>query len=217
MNLKEKYQYLSVQAKAPIWFTMCSFIQKGISFITVPIFTRLMSTEQYGIYTVYLSWLQILTILTSLYLFNGVYDNAMVKFEEHRDEYTSSMQGLTFVITSIIFVLFCCTSSVWENITGLPKILIILMFIEALVTPALSYWSGRQRFEYRYKLLVVVTLLQALLNPIISLILISVIEKTALVRIIGIVFVQLLICCPIIIIQFVKGKNFTVKRIGIML
>lgn len=211
MNLKEKYQYLSVQAKATIWFTMCSFIQKGISFITVPIFTRLMSTEQYGIYTVYLSWLQILTILTSLYLFNGVYDNAMVKFEEHRDEYTSSMQGLTFVITSIIFVLFCCTSSVWENIIGLPKILIILMFIEALVTPALSYWSGRQRFEYRYKLLVVVTLLQALLNPIISLILISVIEKTALVRIIGIVFVQSLICCPIIIIQFVKGKKFYCK------
>ena len=89
MNLKEKYQYLSVQAKATIWFTMCSFIQKGISFITVPIFTRLMSTEQYGIYTVYLSWLQILTILTSLYLFNGVYDNAMVKFEDylHPEQY----------------------------------------------------------------------------------------------------------------------------------
>ena len=76
---------LSVQAKAALWFTICSFLQKGISFITVPIFTRLMSTEEYGTYTVYLSWLQILTIMTSLYLFNGVYDNAMAKYEKQRD------------------------------------------------------------------------------------------------------------------------------------
>ena len=31
-----------------------------------------MTSEQYGTYIVYLSWLQILTIFTSLYLFNGV-------------------------------------------------------------------------------------------------------------------------------------------------
>ena len=84
MNITSKYRSLSVQAKAALWFTICSFLQKGISFITVPIFTRLMSTEEYGTYTVYLSWLQILTIMTSLYLFNGVYDNAMAKYEKQR-------------------------------------------------------------------------------------------------------------------------------------
>ena len=91
MNITSKYRSLSVQAKAALWFTICSFLQKGISFITVPIFTRLMSTEEYGTYTVYLSWLQILTIMTSLYLFNGVYDNAMAKYEKQRDEYTSCL------------------------------------------------------------------------------------------------------------------------------
>ena len=48
MNITSKYRSLSVQAKAALWFTICSFLQKGISFITVPIFTRLMSTEEYG-------------------------------------------------------------------------------------------------------------------------------------------------------------------------
>ena len=107
MNITSKYRSLSVQAKAALWFTICSFLQKGISFITVPIFTRLMSTEEYGTYTVYLSWLQILTIMTSLYLFNGVYDNAMAKYEKQRDEYTSAMQGLTLVITGAVFALYC--------------------------------------------------------------------------------------------------------------
>ena len=116
MNITSKYRSLSVQAKAALWFTICSFLQKGISFITVPIFTRLMSTEEYGTYTVYLSWLQILTIMTSLYLFNGVYDNAMAKYEKQRDEYTSAMQGLTLVITGAVFALYCFTSGFWEKI-----------------------------------------------------------------------------------------------------
>lgn len=113
MNITSKYRSLSVQAKAALWFTICSFLQKGISFITVPIFTRLMSTEEYGTYTVYLSWLQILTIMTSLYLFNGVYDNAMAKYEKQRDEYTSAMQGLTLVITGAVFALYYFTSGFW--------------------------------------------------------------------------------------------------------
>ena len=165
MNITSKYRSLSVQAKAALWFTICSFLQKGISFITVPIFTRLMSTEEYGTYTVYLSWLQILTIMTSLYLFNGVYDNAMAKYEKQRDEYTSAMQGLTLVITGAVFALYCFTSGFWEKILNLPKSMILLMFLEALLSPALSYWSGRQRFEYRYRILVCVTILQALMNP----------------------------------------------------
>ena len=77
-----KYRNISVQAKAALWFTICNFLQKGISFIVVPIFTRIMSTEEYGTYTVYISWYQILNIISSLYLFNGVYDNALSLFDE---------------------------------------------------------------------------------------------------------------------------------------
>ena len=212
MNITSKYRSLSVQAKAALWFTICSFLQKGISFITVPIFTRLMSTEEYGTYTVYLSWLQILTIMTSLYLFNGVYDNAMAKYEKQRDEYTSAMQGLTLVITGTVFALYCFTSGFWEKILNLPKSMILLMFLEALLSPALSYWSGRQRFEYRYRILVCVTILQALMNPIASLVLIRINGGTAMMRILGIVGVQICICVPIIVFQFCKGKEFFSKE-----
>lgn len=215
MNITSKYRSLSVQAKAALWFTICSFLQKGISFITVPIFTRLMSTEEYGTYTVYLSWLQILTIMTSLYLFNGVYDNAMAKYEKQRDEYTSAMQGLTLVITGAVFALYCFTSGFWEKILNLPKSMILLMFLEALLSPALSYWSGRQRFEYRYRILVCVTILQALMNPIASLVLIRMNGGTAMMRILGIVGVQICICVPIIVFQFCKGSVSTPLQITI--
>ena len=126
--------------------------------------------------------------------------------------YTSAMQGLTLVITGAVFALYCFTSGFWEKILNLPKSMILLMFLEALLSPALSYWSGRQRFEYRYRILVCVTILQALMNPIASLVLIRMNGGTAMMRILGIVGVQVCICVPIIVFQFCKGKEFFSKE-----
>ena len=41
--LKNRYKSLPDQAKAALWFTISNFIQSGISYISTPIFTRIMS------------------------------------------------------------------------------------------------------------------------------------------------------------------------------
>lgn len=46
-KLVKKYTDLPIQVKASMWFFVCAFLQKGISFITTPIFTRLLSTSEY--------------------------------------------------------------------------------------------------------------------------------------------------------------------------
>ncbi|MDT6809456.1 oligosaccharide flippase family protein, partial [Enterococcus faecium] len=40
--------------------------------ITTPIFTRVLSTEQYGLYSTYLSWESLLLMITSLSLFKAM-------------------------------------------------------------------------------------------------------------------------------------------------
>ena len=197
-----------MQAKAAIWFTLCSILQKGISSITVPIFTRLLTTEQYGIYSLYLSWLQILTIVTSLYLYYGVFNNAMVKYEGDRDRYISSMQGLTITITAVVFFVYLAFHQIWSKALGLASIVIILMFIEMAVTPALSFWSGRQRFEYKYKRLVVVTLGKSFANPLLGLIAVMFADDKATARIASVVIVEVIFCGAIMVKQFKDGKCF---------
>ena len=91
----QKYKNLPVVARATGWFVICSLIQKGISFLTTPNFTRLMSTEQYGLFSVYTSWLQILTIISTIRLDYSVFNKGMSKYPEDRDGYASSMLGLT--------------------------------------------------------------------------------------------------------------------------
>lgn len=202
----DKYKKLSVQVKAAMWFAACSILQKGVSFIVVPLFTRLLTTEQYGTYSLYLSWLQILTIITSLYLYYGVFTNGMNNFDKDRDRYISSMQGLTLTITGIVFLLFLVASSTWSKMLELAPHLIFMMFIEMAVTPALSFWSGRQRFEYKYRRLVLVTLGKSIANPILGLILVSCAEDKASARILSVVITEVVFCGSIMIIQFIKGK-----------
>lgn len=53
VKIRGIYNKLNIGIKASIWFMFCNIIQKGITMLTVPIFTRLLSTEEYGIYSVY--------------------------------------------------------------------------------------------------------------------------------------------------------------------
>lgn len=208
MNIIDKYKKMSVQAKAGIWFVLCSCLQKGISFITVPIFTKLLTSEEYGTYSVYLSWLHIISIITSLNLFYGVLDNGMSKFDKDRDRFISSMQGLTITITTVFLLIFVAASDFWAGLLHLAPIYILLMFVEMYLTPCIMFWSGRQRFEYRYKRLVIITFSKSLANPLLGIIMVFLMKDRALARVISVVIVESAFCLVILIVQFLKGKVF---------
>lgn len=206
------YDKMGLPAKAAIWFTFCNIMQKGISMITVPIFTRILSTEEYGIFSIYLSWLNILVIFTSLNLYYGVFNNAMLKFENDRNRYISSMQGLIIVITFIFFLVYMLGKNFFNKVIGLSTVFVILMFMEVLVTPSLQLWSTKQRFDYKYKMLVTITLVKSLLNPIFGMIAIVITQQGAIARISSAVVLELIFCGSIMVYQFIKGKAFYVKK-----
>ena len=58
--------------KAGTWYTICTFILKGLTFITTPIFTRLMSEEAVGSYANFAAWVTILTSVATLDLYTSV-------------------------------------------------------------------------------------------------------------------------------------------------
>ena len=73
LNLFEKFKNLSVSLKATIVFGISSFVISGINYITTPIFTRLLSTSEYGVIAVYNSWISILQVFATLTLiFPGI-------------------------------------------------------------------------------------------------------------------------------------------------
>lgn len=211
-GLLEKYKKIPVPVRASAWFVICSILQRGISFITVPIFTRLMTTEQYGVYSTYISWYTILLVFTSLNLFYGVFNNAMLKYEDQLDKYISSMQGLIIVITGGFFVLYMIFHDFFNNLFGMSTQLMLLLFLELLFTPALLFWTSHNRFNYRYRKVIIVTLIKSILNPCLGVILVLLSEQKDIARVISTVLVEIIICGIIAAYQFYKGKCFYNKE-----
>lgn len=205
---KNKYASMSTAVKAALWFTVCNLIQRGINFLTMPIFTRIMPTADYGTYTIYNSWYSIIVIFASLNLSSFVFSKGMVKYNEDRDTFELSLQSLNLTITAGLFLLYLIMHKFVNQFTGLSTIIMYLMFAEIAVEPSIHYWTARNRFEYKYKHVVGVTLGIALSNLILGIILVLLLPDPALARILSIVVVAIIFGTVFIISIIKKAKNY---------
>ena len=209
-NFIDQYQKMSVVAKSALWFTFATVLQKGVSFITVPIFTRIMSTEQYGIFSVYLSWISVLTILGGMEFHTCIYINNLSKMdsEQEKNELAVSLIDLSFIITASWLVIYLIAMDFWDSVLGIPKEIVILMFIEVFFIPVVNLWSTKQRYNYGYKILVTWTVGQVVLNALLGIVfvLLSNSEYQALARVLSIALVQV-IFGVFLIISYVKRAH----------
>lgn len=203
-KLLKKYNDIPIVAKATIWFMFCSIIQKCISLLTTPIFTRLMTTTQYGQYSVYSSWLQIFTIITTLRLNYAVFNKGMSKYKSDRDSYTSTMQSFTALLTIFCFFIYLIFHNQINRLTELPTFIMVAMFLELLVEPAISFWSIRKRYEYIYKPVVFRTLIMAVLNASIGVVAVVLSDEKGYARILTCVLVNV---CFGMILFYANFKN----------
>ena len=179
-----KYRSLPEAVKASLWFTICSILQKGISFITVPIFTRMLATEEYGIISLFGAWQNILTIFATLNLSNQIFNNGMVKYEKDQDGYTTAMLGLSNFATVLVFMLYLIFHTSLDRIFELPMSAIIMMFIGFFFSAATSLWTVHQRYKFKYKLLCLVTLIISLGSALLGVLFVR-LESVGLARIWG--------------------------------
>lgn len=212
-RLLDKYKSLSAPVKSSVWFIICNILQKGISFITVPIFTRLLTTEQYGIFSVYNSWYSIISILATLNLSAGVYNNCLTKYPNERDKVTSSLQSLSTLITIILFVIYIVNFNFWNSTLNLSTLFVVCMFLEALFMPAYSFWVVKKRFDYKYIGIIVVSLIISLGSPILGIVAVLSTEYKAEARVISFVLVQVIVGLVFYIYNIYKGKTVYSKSI----
>lgn len=210
--LLEKYKQLSVPLKASLWFIGCSIVQKGMAFFTTPIFTRLMTTEQYGQFTLYTSWFNIITIFITLNLQYGTFNTAQVKFADDRKAYTSSIQGLVSVISLIALVAFALFRNQLQNLLELPVLFLMLMLVHIWGQFAISLWMSGQRFDYGYKPMIALTLFQTAAGMGIGLLFVANSAERGYARILAAILVEVAFGLGLFIYNMLRGKKFFVKK-----
>lgn len=151
--------------KASIAFFIASVITSGIAYITTPIYTRLLTTDEYGQVSIFLSWLQIFGIIAMFCLHFGVFNNGMLDYPNHRDDYSFSMLILSNIITLSFSGILLCVYPIIKNFLKLDIAFVILMCVIFLFQPAYNFWCTRQRYELKYKAILFWSILSAILSP----------------------------------------------------
>ncbi len=207
-KLKTTYNKLPLPVKASFWFMFAEIINKGISFISTPIFTRLLSKSDYGYNSVYNSWATILSIIATLQLSTGVFNKAMIKYEDARKEYTSSMLVITTLITLLNMTAVIILYPYLEKIIGLPISYIYILYINILFSSAASFWMARERFSYNYKSVVSVTVVTNILAVALSLLLVIENDSDKVVyRLLGNLIVHVVVYGVIFVKVIIEGKR----------
>ena len=149
---------------------LATMITKGIAYITTPIFTRILTPEEYGIASIYITWTTILGAVFMFTLHDGVFNNGMLDFSEDRDSFSFSLLTLSNVITIVSACVLYVAFPYIKGFIGLESKYLVLMIIIFIFEPAYLFWLVRQRYEYKYKCSFIITVLRALLMPAVAII-----------------------------------------------
>lgn len=204
-----QYKKIPVPARAGVWFVACTMLQKGISFITVPIFTRIMPPEEYGLYSTYLSWYSILTVFCTLNMYSVVYVNDYTKAStrEGKDKTAVPLLSLSMLLTIGVFILYLVSHTWLDKLIGMPFVLVCLLFVQILFEPPVNFWGIQQRFEYKYVILVMRTIAMVVLNAGLGIMFVWIASSNeAIAR-----------ACSVVLVQVIFGGIFYVyfwKRAG---
>lgn len=200
----------SVVLKSGMWYTISNFLGKGIGFITVPIFTRLLSQEEFGIYNNYNSWIGILSILFSLNL-ESTLISARYEYSEKLDEYISSILSLSMLSISFWWIITNIFMNTATELFQLEETYINAMFTYIFFSPTIQIFQMRERYAYRYKISAILSMILSVGASLISVILVVFMENKVDGRILGSLLPTFCIGIILAVYLYSKGKKICVS------
>ena len=186
MEFLVKYESIPIQMKASFWFLICAFLQKGISVITTPIFTRIMTASEYGQYNVFNSWMSIITCFTTLNIYSGIFVQGLVKFENKRSVFVAAFQGLLFLLSSCWIMVYFFMHNKINSVMDITTKQGVLMLTIIWLNGVFQLWAQEQRVLLRYKILVIITLFYSVFTPMLGILLICISDDKVTAKILSV-------------------------------
>lgn len=206
MNIKKILKSNSMVNSA-IWYTVGSFVLKGVNFFTVPIFTSLLTTSEMGKVTIYSTWGAIVAIIVGLGI-DGTIGTAKAHLEEEEyTEYLSSVLVLATLSFIVMFVLSFIFRTSLSNLMALDVGLVILLLVQNFFSFVISFVLSTYTFARNHKMYLAVSFLSTILNIVLSIsIILSMSSNRYVGRILGWAISTIIIGAILYVKIVIKGK-----------
>lgn len=210
MKENEKKNSSQNAIKAGAWYTISNFLVRGMGFITTPIFTRLLTKNEFGAYNNYSSWLAILTVVVTLNL-ESTFISARYDYEKDFDSYIFSVLFLS-MLSAVTWMLFMNVfSSFTESFLSMDRFYINCMMLYLLFMPAIHMFQARERYFFRYKTTVLTSLFVSVGSALLSVVLVLLMSNKYAGRIIGSIIPTIGLGFLITIYFFMKARKIKLE------
>ena len=147
--------------KAGLGYTVGNMLVKGLSFLAIPLFARLMTVEDFGIYSTFSSYVMIVTVLAGFTLHTSV-RNAKLDYDERTGSYCSSVTLLVIGNSLLLLALSLVFAAPLARVLSLEQpYLPALIVLESFGMAMLTFYNSVLSVDYRYKEYLVLSLVYA--------------------------------------------------------
>lgn len=150
--------------KAGLGYTIGNILIRGISFISIPIFARILTVEDYGIVNTFTAYVSIVSIVISFALHCSI-KNAKIDYKDRLKEYESSLLVIILanaVFLSIVALIF--GNFLFEILSLEKSFLVELLVIESLGLSLITYYNCVLSVDYRFGEYLILSLLYSILG-----------------------------------------------------
>ena len=171
--------------KSAVWYTASSLLTKGLAFITIPIFTRIMTTGEFGLFNNFAAWQ---VILISVFSLEGYATLNRARLDIHGRElqnYQFTLLTSAMGLSALLGVLLFLFPAIPEYLTDLDSKYLYAMVLYLMFHPSFSMFQMLQRVQYRYKLSAGLTLASSLVATGCSVALVVLLPDALMGRIVG--------------------------------
>ena len=158
--------------KAGAGYTIGNVFLKALNFLTLPIFSLILSESDYGIYSTFAAYESIFFILIGLAIHSS-YKNAKYRYDEETYyKYVSTtmifliLSGVAWLVIGNVFFSF------WRSLLDLDRLSINLLIVFSFSTAVLTCFNADVALEYKYQEYLKISVLNAVSNILISVLLI---------------------------------------------
>lgn len=136
------------ELKASIFYLIGNISTKAIAFVTIPIFTRMLSTTEYGIVNTYSSWVSIVSVIVNLSLFDS-FRTAFSDDNAHFESYCASTIRLSGIFSFGALILATLGVIIFPSIRH-NAWMIYACILQAYGTFCLTSMSTKYLLQFQY-------------------------------------------------------------------
>ncbi len=161
---------LNGKISSPLWSIASNFASRGLTFVFTPIFTRILSPSEFGIYSLYVSLMGIFTVVTTFEISGSVMYRGLAKFAgERKAKYLSGALGAIVTLNILFLTLYIIFRDRLNDITSLNTRLTVFLFLQVFLNAAMGIHFAERRYSGAYRSVALLNVGMGTLSPILAL------------------------------------------------